>query len=188
MKRLIEPYLQEWKINPRRKPMIIRGARQVGKTYTIDKFGQENFKYYLKVNPELDSNVKIVFQNKNPRVIVNELSALYNVPIIEGETLLFIDEIQKLPEAIAALRYFFEEIPGLHVITAGSLLDHTLNELPYSMPVGRVEFTYMYPLTFTEFLLANKQDGLIAYLDEFKFKTPFSSALHQKLSEYLRLF
>ena len=188
MKRLIEPYLQEWKTSPRRKPMIIRGARQVGKTYTIDKFGKENFKYYLKVNPELNSNIKSVFQNKNPQLIVNELSALYNVPVVEGETLLFIDEIQKLPEAISALRYFYEEIPGLHVITAGSLLDHTLNELPYSMPVGRVEFAYMYPLTFIEFLLANKQNGLIAYLDEFMFKTPFSPALHQKLSEYLRLF
>ena len=188
MKRLIESYFQEWKISHRRKPMIIRGARQVGKTYLIDKFGRENFKYYLKVNPELDSSVKSTFQSKNPQLIINELSALYSVPVVKGETLLFIDEIQKLPEAIAALRYFYEEMPGLHIITAGSLLDHTLNESPYSMPVGRVEFAYMYPLSFKEFLLANQQEGLINYLNDYRFKTPFSPALHQKLTEYLRLY
>jgi predicted AAA+ superfamily ATPase len=188
MKRFIESYFHKWKINPRRKPMILRGARQVGKTFLIDKFGQENFKYYLKVNPEKDSIVKSVFNSKNPQLIINELSAIYNVPVVEGETLLFIDEIQLLPEAIASLRYFYEEMPGLHVITAGSLLDHTLNELPYSMPVGRVEFAYMYPLNFNEFLMANKQDGLIAYMTDFSFKDTYSLAIHQKLTEYLRLY
>ena len=188
MKRFIESYFQEWKISSRRKPMIIRGARQVGKTYLVDKFGRENFKYYVKVNPELDSSVKSIFKSKNPQLIVNELSALYSIPVVEGETLLFIDEIQLLPEAIAALRYFYEDMPGLHVITAGSLLDHTLNELPYPMPVGRVEFAYMYPLGFKEFLLANKQEGLIAYLDSYQIQNTFSPALHQKLTEYLRLY
>lgn len=188
MKRYIESYFQKWKTNPHRKPLIIRGARQVGKTYVVDKFGQENFKYYLKVNPEQDAGLKSIFQSNNPQLIINELSALYSTPLIEGETLLFIDEVQLLPEAIASLRYFHEEMPGLHVIAAGSLLDHTLNELPYSMPVGRVEFAYMYPLNFKEFLLANKQDGLIKYLNDFSFGKPFSPALHQKISEYLRLY
>ncbi len=188
MKRLIESYLQEWKTNPRKKPMIIRGARQVGKTYVVDKFGRENFKYYLKINPEQDKNLKSIFQSKKPQLIINELSALYNIPLIEGQTLLFIDEVQLLPEAIAALRYFFEEMPGLHVIAAGSLLDHTLNELPYSMPVGRVEFAYMYPLNFKEFLVANNQGGLINYINDFVFGTPFSPALHQKITEFLRLY
>ena len=188
MKRYIESYFQEWKINPRKKPMIIRGARQVGKTYIIDKFGKENFKHYLKINPEQDTSLKSIFQNKNPQLIINDLTALYSIPVIEGETLLFIDEVQVLPEAIATLRYFYEEMPGLHVIAAGSLLDHTLNELPYSMPVGRVEFVYMYPLNFKEFLLANKQKGLITYLNDFSFSTPFNPALHQKIAEYLRLY
>jgi len=188
MKRFIETYLQEWKTSPRRKPMIIRGARQVGKTYLVEKFARENFKHYVKINPEQDSGLKSIFGSKTPQLIVNELSALFSVPIVEGETLLFIDEIQLLPEAIAALRYFYEDLPGLHVITAGSLLDHTLNELPYSMPVGRVEFAYMYPLCFEEFLLANKQEGLINYVNDYSFENPFSEALHQKLSEYLRLY
>ncbi len=188
MKRYIESYFLEWKINPRRKPLIIRGARQVGKTYIVDKFGSKNFKYYLKINPEQDTSLKSIFKSNNPQLIINELSALYGIPVIKGETLLFIDEVQLLPEAIVALRYFYEEMPGLHVIAAGSLLDHTLNELPGTMPVGRVEFAYMYPLNFKEFLLANKQEGLIAYLNDFSFRIPFSSALHQKITEYLRLY
>jgi hypothetical protein len=188
MIRLIESYLGEWKASKQRKPLILRGARQVGKTYVVDKFGGEHFKYYLKINPELDNNLKSIFQSKKPQLIISELSALYNVPIIAGETLLFIDEVQILPEAIEALRYFYEDMPGLHVITAGSLLDHTLNEMPTSMPVGRVEFAYMYPLSFNEFLLANGQHGLLTYLSDFDFETTFSIALHQKLMEYLRLY
>lgn len=188
MKRFIESYLMSWKSNPYRKPLIVRGARQVGKTFVIDKFGEENFKYYLKINPEQEGNLKIIFQNKKPELIVNELSALFGIPIIEGETLLFIDEIQLVPEAIAALRYFYEQMPGLHIVAAGSLLDHVLNELPYSMPVGRVEFAYMYPLNFKEFLLAVKQDGLVGYVDGFSFDGSFSQVLHEKIIEYLRLY
>lgn len=188
MKRFIESYLLSWKSSPYRKPLIIRGARQVGKTYLVDKFGEGYFKYYLKINPEQEGNLKIIFQSKNPKLIVNELSTLFGIPIIEGETLLFIDEIQIVPEAIVALRYFHEQMPGLHIIAAGSLLDHVLNELPYSMPVGRVEFAYMYPLNFKEFLLAIKQDSLIDYINSFSFDKLFSQTLHEKIIEFLRLY
>ncbi len=188
MKRFIGSYLSAWKINPYRKPLIIRGARQVGKTYVVDEFGKGNFKYYLKINPEQEEGLKTIFQSKKPQLIINELSALYGIPVTEGETLLFIDEIQMIPEAIAALRYLYEQMPGLHIIAAGSLLDHTLNELPYSMPVGRVEFAYMYPLNFQEFLLANKQEGILGYINAFSIDKPFSQALHQKILEYLRLY
>ncbi len=136
MKRLIEIYLQEWINNPRHKPLILRGARQVGKTWIVDKLGREHFSYYLKVNPEKDKDVEQVFKSRNPKLIIQELTVLYNTPIVPEKTLLFIDEVQLLPDAITALRYFYEDYPGLHVITAGSLLDHTLNELAYSMPVG----------------------------------------------------
>lgn len=188
MKRFIESYLSSWKNSPHHKPLIIRGARQVGKTYVVDKFAKGNFKYYLKINPEQEDGLKMIFQSKKPQLIINELSALYNIPVTEGKTLLFIDEIQMIPEAIAALRYFYEQMPGLHIIAAGSLLDHTLNELPYSMPVGRVEFAYIYPLNFQEFLLANKQDGVLRYINAFSIDKPFSQALHQKILEYLRLY
>jgi len=188
MKRYFENYLDSWKDSPNHKPLIIRGARQVGKTYIVDKFAKANFKYYLKINPEQDGQIKEIFQSNNPEFIIGELSALYNIPLIAGKTLLFIDEIQMAPEALTALRYFHEQMPYLHVIAAGSLLDHTLNEMPYSMPVGRIEFAYMYPLNFKEFLLANKQEGLINYIDNFVFDKPFSSAIHQKIVDYLRLY
>jgi predicted AAA+ superfamily ATPase len=188
MERSIEYYLREWKNNIYRKPLIIRGARQVGKTFVIEKFGDESFKNTLKINPEQEGGLESIFKSKQPQLILNELSALYNVSITPGETLLFIDEIQLLPDALAALRYFYEQMPELHIIAAGSLLDHTLNELPYSMPVGRVAFAYMYPMTFKEFLQANDQQGLINYINDFSFDKPFSDALHRKILEYLRLY
>ncbi len=188
MKRLIESYFEAWKKDKNRKPLIVRGARQVGKTYSIEKFGRESFEYFLKVDAEQDENLKEVFKSKNPERIINELSAYYGIPVIENKTLLFIDEIQAAPEAIVSLRYFREQMPKLHVIAAGSLLDYTLNELPYAMPVGRVEFAYMYPLNFKEFLLANDKSGLVDYLSGFSFGKPYSTALHQRIIEYLRLY
>ncbi len=188
MKRLFDTYLTYWKNSSNRKPLVIRGARQVGKTYAVDKFGKANFKYYLKINPEQDENIKEIFQSKNPDLIISELSALYGIPVIPGETLLFIDEIQTTPGALIALRYFYEQMPDLHIITAGSLLDHTLNEISYSMPVGRIEFAYMVPMNFREFLLANNQEGLVNYINNFSFDKPYSRAVHQKITEYLRLY
>ena len=186
MKRFLMEYLEGWIANSRRKPLILRGARQVGKTYLIDKLGQSSFKYYLKANPERNPELKSVFEQNNPQIIINELSAIYNVPVIEGETLIFIDEIQSLPEAIIALRYFYEDMPGLHIVAAGSLLDHTLNEIQYSMPVGRLEFAYLYPMNFPEFLIANGQEALYNYISLFDFHKTFSKAIHKKLAGWLR--
>ncbi len=188
MKRFLMEYLEGWIANPRRKPLILRGARQVGKTYLIDKLGQSSFKYYLKANPERNPELKSVFEQNNPQIIINELSAIYNVPVIECETLIFIDEIQSLPEAIIALRYFYEDMPGLHIVAAGSLLDHTLNEIQYSMPVGRLEFAYLYPMNFPEFLIANGQEALYNYISLFDFDKLFSKAIHKKLVGWLRLY
>jgi len=178
----------EWMESETRKPLVIRGARQVGKTYVVDKFGSENFKNYLKINPEQEEGLQYVFKSKQPRQIINELSVLYNFPIIPGETLLFIDEIQMVPEALAALRYFYEQMPELHIIAAGSLLDHTLNDIPYSMPVGRIEFAYMYPMNFKEFLIASNQEGLQNIIADFSYDKPISKAIHLKMLEYLRLY
>ncbi len=188
MKRQIENYLKQWKSNKNRKPLIIRGARQVGKTYTIAKFGKTNFKHYLEINLEQNENLKTFFKNKNPQNIINELSVFFNTPIIPGMSLLFIDEIQLSQDAITGLRYFHEQMPDLHIIAAGSLLDHTLNEMKYSMPVGRVEFAYMYPLSFKEFLLAFEEKGLIDNIDNFSFNNQFGQLIHSKITEYLRLY
>lgn len=188
MERNIEQYLIDWKSSPNRKPLILRGARQVGKTFIVEKFGKTHFEQYLCINLEHDSGLKTVFESNHPQNIINELTILYNTPLIEGKTLLFIDEVQILPEAIASLRYFYEQKPGLHIIAAGSLLDHTLNEIQYSMPIGRVEYAYMFPLNFNEFLTAMGEIGLCNYICNFSTDNNFSEAIHAKISDYLRLY
>jgi uncharacterized protein len=188
MYREIENYLKEWKASPYRKPLIIRGARQVGKTYTVEKFASENYKYLLKINLERDRNILSVFESLQPQQIINDLTSLYQVPLNDGDSLLFIDEIQVSPKAIAALRYFHEQRPGLHIISAGSLLDIALNEIPYSMPVGRIDFAFMYPMTFNEFLLALDENGLVKFIKEFKLNDTISIAIHSRLLELLRLY
>ncbi len=187
MDRQIEKYLAEWKDSLNRKPLIIRGARQVGKTYTIEKFAERSYSHLLKVNLEQDRNIHSVFESMQPDNIINELSLLYKVPVADETTLFFIDEIQVCPKAIASLRYFYEQRPGLHLICAGSLLDHTLNEIQYSMPVGRIAFAYMYPLTFPEFLSAIGEDGLLQFINGFSFEEYFSEAVHKRILELLRL-
>jgi predicted AAA+ superfamily ATPase len=188
MNREIEKYLSVWRNSLNRKPLMVRGARQVGKTYSIEKFAGENYRYMLKVNLEQDRNIHSAFESLQPEKIINELSALYQVPLEDENTLLFIDEIQSCPKAIAALRYFYEQKPGLHIICAGSLLDHTLNEMQYSMPVGRIDFAYMYPFSFTEFLMALGENGLISFIDSFSLGEPYSIAVHKRLLELLRLY
>lgn len=188
MYRNFEAYLLSWKNSNNRKPLIIRGARQVGKTYTVEKFAGEHFKHILKINLEQEKKLHNLFEQPKPQHIINELSALFNIPFIDGETLLFIDEIQFSTSAIAALRYFYEERPGLHVIAAGSLLDHTLNEMKYSMPVGRVEFAYMYPMSFTEFLTETGEKGVAEYIKNYQTHEKVSNTMHQHISELLRTY
>lgn len=188
MEREIEQYLVEWKLRPERKPLILRGARQVGKTFTVEKFANEHFDNCIKIDLEEKPELRRLFDKNNVKLIVNEIGVILNKDISPGKSLLFIDEIQVCPKAIQSLRYFYEQIPELHIITAGSLLDYALNDMQYSMPVGRVEFCYMYPLNFMEFLEANNQNRLITYIRDFDFSTEFSLTIHQKILEYLRLY
>ncbi len=188
MKRYFEDFLTNWKNRTTRKPLILRGARQVGKTFLIDEFGKKNFKTYLKVNLEENEEVKNLFNINNAKQIIENLSILFQVKIEPSETLLFIDEIQTSPKAISTLRYFYEQIPDLHVIAAGSLLDHALNEMKYSMPVGRVEFAYMYPMNFKEFLWAMGENQLAKFLDDTNINTYIAGAIHTKLLTYLRRY
>ncbi len=188
MNREIIQYLLEWKDRADRKPLILRGARQVGKTYTVEMFAKSHFKNLVKINLEEKPEFKKLFDKNDTKLIVNEISILLDTEIEYGKTLLFLDEIQTSPNAIKVLRYFYEQIPELHVIAAGSLLDISLNEMQYSMPVGRVEFCYMYPLTFLEFLEANSQKKLVDYIKNYNFKTEFSSVIHENILKYLRLY
>jgi predicted AAA+ superfamily ATPase len=188
MKRDIIQLFIDWRNRKNRKPLIVRGARQVGKTYAIQEFAKLHFENSVSINLEESAEMKSIFRSNNPQQIIQELSVLKKSQIAPGKTLLFLDEIQVCPEAIVSLRYFYEQVPELHVVAAGSLLDHTLSELKLSMPVGRVEFCYMYPMSFREFLIALSEDQIINYLDEYSFFKGFSEAIHLKLLEYLRYY
>ncbi len=188
MKREIIQYFKEWKSRKDRNPLIVRGARQVGKTYVIEEFAKSEFKNCLKINLEEKPELRKIFFDNDVNRILTELSIIMNENVIYGETLFFIDEIQTSPEAILSLRYFKEKLPELHVICAGSLLDHTLNEMKLPMPVGRVEFLYMYPLNFKEFLLAINQEKLVTYIQEFDFTKPYSEVIHAQIAQHLRFY
>ena len=187
IQRKIDVELLEWKNNPMRKPLLLGGARQVGKSSAVRHFGKE-FKYFAEVNFERHKAVKTFFQGDiDIRLIAQKIAKYINVPIEEGETLLFLDEIQECPEAIMALRFFKEDYPGLHVIAAGSLLEFTLQELP-TYGVGRIHTLFMYPMTFDEFLKANDENGLIDMKGQADSRHPLDDAFHEKLVEYFRIY
>ncbi len=188
MKRFFTQYLYDWKLRKKKKPLIVRGARQVGKTYVIEEFGNKNFAQVIKVNFEETPDLKRFFTTNNVIQIIQDLELYFGKKITLSDTLLFLDEIQMCPEAIVSLRYFYEKMPDLHIIAAGSLLDHTLNDLQYSMPVGRVEFAYMYPMCFYEFLIAAGEKQLVDFLNNFTLQQKISSPIHQKLMKLVRLY
>jgi predicted AAA+ superfamily ATPase len=188
MNREIIQYLREWKNRKDRNPLILRGARQVGKTYIIEEFARTDFKKFLAINLEEKPELKKLFFDNDVKRILTELSVLLNKDVSFGDTLLFIDEIQTSPEAISSLRYFKERFPELHLICAGSLIDHTLNEMNLPMPVGRVEFMYMYPMRFKEFLNAIHQEKLVKYIEGYDFTVPFSEIIHNQINKYLRIY
>lgn len=187
IKRNIDKQLIAWKDEPMRKPLLLRGARQVGKSSAIRHFGKE-FKYFAEVNFERHKAVKSFFLGDiDVHIIAQKISSYINVPIEEGKTLLFLDEIQECPEAIMALRFFKEDYPNLHVIAAGSLLEFTLQELP-TFGVGRIHSLFMYPMTFDEFLGANGESGLIEMRNNATAQHPLDTAFHEKLIEYFRIY
>jgi predicted AAA+ superfamily ATPase len=163
MERHITAKLVQWKENARRKPLIIRGARQIGKSYTVTEFGNRYFEGTTHViNFEKRIDWHSLFEpNLDVKRILSELEILTGKRIIAGKDLLFLDEIQECPNAIAALRYFYEQVPELHVIAAGSLLEFALADIPF--PVGRVQLINMYPMSFSEYLMAvgNEQASVL---------------------------
>jgi uncharacterized protein len=172
--------LREWSVRPDRKPLVLRGARQVGKTTAVNLFSRE-YECYLSYNLDI-GNDKALFDDKNLS-FEDFVKALYfykDMPVTSAKTLIFIDEIQNSPHAVERMRYFYEKAPHLHVISAGSLLE-SLIDRHISFPVGRVEYLYMRPLTFDEFLLAIKENGSYDAL----MQNPAPSYAHEKL---LKLF
>lgn len=186
MKRQAIQQLTAWKGSPIRCPLLVRGARQVGKSHLVTHFGQTEFKHMLVVNFEQNPEYKACFQSYDPQKIIALLSVLSGIPIIPGETLLFLDEIQECPEAILALRYFKELLSELHVVGAGSLLEFVLNDDKFRMPVGRVQFLYLKPLNFYEFLDAYGQESLRQYLQAYDINVPLESVIHEKLLSLIR--
>ncbi len=154
MKRKALDELLKWKTRSGRKPLVLRGARQVGKSHLARALAAEAFEGILELNFERDASLAGLFSGASVKETVRLLEARYGVPVVEGKTLLFLDEIQAAPEVFAKLRYFHEELPGLHVLAAGSLLDLLLEDHAFSMPVGRIEYLHLGPLVFEEFLEA----------------------------------
>ncbi|HNW82018.1 MAG TPA: AAA family ATPase [bacterium] len=179
MKRMLRKYLESWKISATRRPLIIKGARQVGKSWLVRDFGTD-YNEFVEINFEYDREAHKIFKKDNdPLRIIRDLRLLTEKDIQPGKTLLFLDEIQACPEVITVLRYFYEKAPEFHVIAAGSLLNFTLESI--GLPVGRVEVAYLYPLSFFEFLEASGHERLIKSLYAHNGNEPILGALHEKL-------
>ena len=178
--RNIDRLLTEWRDFASRKPLLIRGARQVGKTSAVRKLA-ESFDHFVEINFDGERLYKAVFESGlGVEEICEQMSLLTGVPIEPGKTLLFLDEVQSCPEAIGALRFFHERMPQLHVIAAGSLLEFALAELP-SFGVGRVRSVFMYPMSFDEFANALGEKQLINVLAKYHFHDPVPVPLHDRL-------
>lgn len=186
MKRKIEADLLIWKNRSTHPPLLLRGARQVGKTFVIEQFGRQYFENLASVNFEQRPALKKCFENLEPQKIIANLEIALNQNIRPDKTLVFLDEIQDCPEAILSLRYFKEQMPGLHIIGAGSLLEFVLNSDAFRMPVGRVQFLHLRPLSFIEFLEALGLEKLCAYLHEIAIDVPMMPGIHEQLIQLFR--
>lgn len=186
-KRKIDSELLLWSKEEHRKPLLLRGARQVGKSSAVRELAKQ-FEYFAEVNFESQRQLHTVFSGDiNPRNISNDISLFLNVPIVPGKTLLFFDEIQSCPAAISSLRFFYEQYPELHLIAAGSLLEFALSDLP-SFGVGRVRSIFMYPFSFYEFLSASGEDLLLKAVKGASPEQPLSDLVHSKLNSLLKKF
>lgn len=185
--RSIDKTLEEWKESTTHKPLLLRGARQVGKSSAVRHLGTQ-FKYFAEVNFESAKSIANFFKGDlDVKLISSKISNYIQVPIIPGQTLLFLDEIQACPEAIMALRFFKEDYPELHVIAAGSLLEFALQSLP-TFGVGRIHSVFMYPMTFDEFLVAMDMGGLLAMRREATATHPLDAPFHDKLVNLFRTY
>lgn len=185
MRRFIDRELKHWKDSKRRKPLILRGARQVGKTYSLKEFGKNSFENLAVADLEKNPAWHRIFEGDlSAKKICSDLEILLKQKINPGKTLLFIDEIQTCPRAITALRYFFEELPELHVVAAGSLLEFAFKDI--SFPVGRIQFLHLYPLSFAEYLEAiGNSDAAFTILGK---PMIVSQTVHDYLLEELRKY
>ena len=190
MYRKIYRDMKEWKDSDNRKPLLINGARQIGKTYAMLEFGKMEYDSVAYFNFENQDDLADVFQrNLDPERILAELAIIKGVSIIPGKTLIIFDEIQACERALTFLKYLNESANEYHLMAAGSLLGLALNRGHYSYPVGKVEILNMFPMTFEEFLLANGEDGLLQMITEHvSVFSPLSESLHNRALELYRAY
>ena len=187
LQRNIDKELISWSKDKFMKPLLLRGARQVGKTSAVRHLA-ESFEYYVEIDLNTRQDIHPLFNSGyTPQQICQQLSLIVGTPIVEGRTLLFLDEIQACPSAINSLRYFYEQLPRLHLIAAGSLLEFALRDLP-SFGVGRVRSLFMYSFCFYEFLLALGRNDLVEVISKASPDQPLFDIVHKKVLEYFRLF
>ncbi len=188
MKRTATGHLNEWAGSPTRKPLLLRGARQVGKTHLVRQFAAGNFEDLIELNFEKDPSLVELFADLSPKQITSLLEMRFAKEIRPGKSLLFFDEIQAAPRAIQALRYFKEEAPSQHVVAAGSLLDFVFGREGIPAPVGRVEYLYLKPMNFTEFLDGVGQKKLADYIKDFQLGDRRSVSMHHHMMMWLRRY
>jgi predicted AAA+ superfamily ATPase len=179
--------LDLWKNSTHRKPLVLRGARQVGKTALVREFGKR-FKRYVEFNFDENPEKGSLFKGVDIEGTIRLIEADIGSKLLPGDTLLFFDEVQSAPEVLPMLRYFYEKRPDLHVVAAGSLLEFLLADHTFSMPVGRIEYCFLAPLTFEEFLGGLHQGLLLSYLESFDFSADIPQAIHRKLLDYLQVY
>ncbi|EKD73644.1 MAG: hypothetical protein ACD_45C00236G0005 [uncultured bacterium] len=186
MNRDIEEDLVYWKNQENPMPLLLRGARQVGKTYIVEKFGREHFEQVVTINFELQPEMIRCFESLEPSDILNTIFLLTHKKIEPQKTLLFLDEIQDCPNAIRALRYFKEKLPRQHVIGAGSLLEFIINDADFRMPVGRVQSLYLKPLSFKEYLVGSGNKPLRDWIEGIDLNTAIDQVVHEHLLKLVR--
>jgi hypothetical protein len=181
-------FLYTWLRNKNRKPLIIRGARQVGKSTLVELFARQHQQALRNVNLERHPELADIFSGKDPEQIIQQIEFLPNMGSISNDTLLFLDEIQAVPEAIPALRYFYEDMPEFPVVSAGSLLEFAMADHAFSMPVGRIQYLHMGPMTFSEFLLAMDEERLQNFIHHYEPGQEIGEVVHQRLLHLLRSY
>lgn len=187
MRRAVLDNLVAWMKRGHRKPLVVRGLRQVGKTFSIKEFGREHFRDTAHFDFERQRPIHTMFSGDlDPRTLLRQMETHHGKRIVAGETLLFMDEIQTCPRAMASLRYFLEEMPDLHVIAAGSQLEFAMEDVAF--PVGRVEFLRMNPLSFSEFLHATGNELLDRERPSPWAPTPIPESAHQRLCDLVRQY
>lgn len=187
IRRKIDIELEKWKIESAHKPLLVRGARQVGKTKTIREFAK-SFENFIEINFEETPRLKALFADDlSPASICENISAIYKTNIVPGKTLFFLDEIQECPQAIASLRFFYEKMPDLHIISAGSLLEFALSTIP-TFGVGRIRSMFMYPLSFSEYLDGAGEHQLLENIRRANPTKQMNKILHARSIELLQKF